>query len=90
LSQKARQVHKPAKRSAEPVKATLAGPRKGKPVQFWLHEEDIRLISQSIRPTDSMVIRTALRVAKVNREFLSAYREAAQLDGRLKVHRKAS
>ena len=66
--------------------------RVGKPVQFWMHDEDRRILrelsawlaGQGVRASDSLVIRTALRSAKVGSELLEAYREAAQLDGRLK------
>jgi hypothetical protein len=66
--------------------------RVGKAVQFWMHEEDRRILrelsawlaSPGVRPSDSLVIRTALRVAKTGSELLQAYHEAAQLDGRLK------
>ena len=69
--------------------------RIGKPVQFWLHEEDRRMVrelaawlaGQGIRSTDSMVIRAALRTAKAGGELLAACKEAAQLDGRLKQHK---
>jgi hypothetical protein len=69
--------------------------RVGKPVQFWLHDEDRQLVrelaawlaGQGIRSTDSMVIRAALRTAKTGGDLLDAYREAAQLDGRLKQHK---
>ena len=69
--------------------------RVGKPVQFWLHDEDRRLIrelaawlaGQGLRPTDSMVIRSALRTAKTGRELLEVYRQASQLDGRIKQHK---
>jgi hypothetical protein len=71
--------------------------RAGKPVQFWIHEEDRRLLrelaawlaGQGERPTDSMVIRSALRVTKTGAEFLKAYRDASLLDGRLKQHKSA-
>jgi hypothetical protein len=71
--------------------------RVGKPVQFWLHEEDRKLVrelaawlsGQGERPTDSLVIRAALRTAKTGSELLDAYRQAAQLDGRLKQHKSA-
>jgi hypothetical protein len=64
----------------------------GKPVQFWLHDEDRKLVrelaawlaGQGIRPTDSMVVRAALRMAKTGTELLEAARQSAQLDGRLK------
>ena len=69
--------------------------RVGKPVQFWLHDEDRQIVrelaawlaGQGIRSTDSMVIRAALRTAKTGGELLDAYRQAAQLDGRLKQHK---
>ena len=71
--------------------------RAGKPVQFWIHEEDRRLLrelaawlaGQGERPTDSMVIRSALRVTKTGAEFLQAYRDASLLDGRLKQRKSA-
>lgn len=67
----------------------------GKPVQFWLHEEDRQLIrelsawlaGQGIRPTDSMVVRAALRMTKTGSGLVEAYRKASQLDGRLKHSR---
>jgi len=74
---------------------TVPKSRVGKPVQFWLHEEDRRLVrelaawlaGQGLRSTDSLVIRSALRTAKTGGELLEAYRQAAQLDGRLKQHK---
>ncbi len=67
--------------------------RVGRPVQFWMHEEDRRILrelsawlaGQGVRVSDSLVIRTALRSAKTGSELLEAYREAAKLDGRLKA-----
>ena len=69
--------------------------RKGKQVQFWFHEEDGRLVrelaawvaGQGLRPTDSLVIRAALRTAQTGAGLLLAYRRAAELDGRLKRHK---
>lgn len=69
--------------------------RKGKQVQFWFHEEDGKLVrelaawlaGQGVRPTDSLVIRAALRTAQTGTAFLQAYRRAAELDGRLKKHK---
>jgi hypothetical protein len=78
----------------EPRPAAVDKPkrRKGKGVQFWFHEEDGRLVrelaawlaGQGARPTDSLVIRAALRTAQTGTAFLQAYRRAAELDGRLK------
>jgi hypothetical protein len=83
---------KTARRAAAP--AAPKG-RVGKPVQFWLHDEDRQMVrelaawlaGQGLRPTDSMVIRSALRTAKTGGDLLEAYRQAAQLDGRLKQHK---
>ena len=69
--------------------------RKGKQVQFWFHDEDGKLVrelaawlaGQGVRPTDSLVIRAALRTAETGTAFLQAYRKAAELDGRLKKHK---
>jgi hypothetical protein len=85
---------KPARRS-EPIPITKS--RVGKPVQFWLHDEDRQLVrelaawlaGQGIRTTDTMVIRSALRMAKTGGELLDAARQASQLDGRLKQHKNA-
>ena len=88
--------HKPdSARKTTSRAPTAPKSRVGKPVQFWLHDEDRRLVrelaawlaGQGLRPTDSMVIRSALRTAKTGGELLEAYRQAAQLDGRLKQHR---
>lgn len=73
----------------------LSKSRAGQPVQFWLHDEDRKLVrelaawlaGQGLRPTDSMVIRAALRTAKTGGQLLEAYRQASRLDGRLKQHR---
>jgi hypothetical protein len=67
--------------------------RVGRPVQFWMHEEDRRILrelsawlaGQGVRASDSLVIRTALRSAKTGAALLEAYHEAAKLDGRLKA-----
>ena len=77
------------------VRTSAAKGRVGKPVQFWLHEEDRLLLrelaawlaGQGIRPTDSMVVRAALRMARTGSELLEAYHQASQLDGRLKQHK---
>jgi hypothetical protein len=77
-------------RKAPAKKAVTA--KRGKPVQFWMHDEDRKLIrelsawlaGQGIRPTDSMVIRAVLRQAKAGSGLLEAYWEAAKLDGRIK------
>ncbi len=65
------------------------------PVQFWLHDEDRRLVrelaawlaGQGVRSTDSLVVRAALRTVKTGGEFREAYRYASRLDGRLKPNK---
>ena len=78
-------------------RTTAAAPknRVGRPVQFWLHDEDRKLVrelaawlaGQGLRPTDSLVIRSALRTAKTGGDLLKAYEEASLMDGRLKRHK---
>ena len=84
-----------ARPKAHPAKHVKS--RVGKPVQFWLHDEDRKLVrelsawlaGQGERPTDSLVIRSALRMANTSGELLKAFRQASQLDGRLKQHKKS-
>jgi hypothetical protein len=84
----------PAKRAASKTAPAEKKPksRVGKPVQFWMHDEDRKLVrelsawlpGQGLRPTDSMVIRAVLRLAKTGGGLIEAYWDAAKLDGRLK------
>lgn len=61
-------------------------------VHFWFQLEDRKtvrelaawLAAQGERPSDSLILRTALRMAKPGSELLAAYREAEKLDGRRK------
>jgi hypothetical protein len=86
----------PALRPKPPAATPVNG--RGKPSQYWLHDEDRRalrrlaawLAAQGERPTDSLVIRSALQMATPGPKLLKAYRQAAQLDGRLKATRNAS
>jgi hypothetical protein len=82
---------KPEKpRAASAEKKTKS--RVGRAVQFWMHDEDTQLVrelsawlaGQGVRPSDSMVIRAALRFTKTGSAFLEAYWQASRLDGRLK------
>ena len=58
---------------------------KGKPTQFWLFDEDRKMIrelaawlsGQGIRTSDSMIVRSVLRTAKTGGALLEAYRQAA-------------
>jgi hypothetical protein len=86
---------KPKKKDDRPAAPSAARKPKskvGKAVQFWMHDEDTQLVrelsawlaGQGVRPSDSMVIRAALRYAKTGNALLEAYRQASKLDGRLK------
>lgn len=85
-------VEEPPPAAVPQAQRPVTGKRVGKPVQFWLHDEDRKLVrelsawlaGQGIRPTDSMVVRAALRMSKPGSAFLDAYRRASLLDGRLK------
>jgi hypothetical protein len=85
----------PALRPKPPAATPVNG--RGKPSQYWLHDEDRRalrslaawLAAQGERPTDSLVIRSVLQMATAGPKLLKAYRQAAQLDGRLKATRNA-
>lgn len=71
---------------------------RGSGAQFWLHDEDRRLLrelsawlaGQGVRATDSLVIRAALRAVKTGNGLLEAYRQASQLDGRLRPRKGES
>jgi hypothetical protein len=91
---KRQEIEEPVKRdiSTKPSIEKKISSKVGKPVQFWMHDEDRKLVrelsawlaGQGIRPTDSMVIRAVLRVAKTGSGLLEAYWQAAKLDGRIK------
>jgi hypothetical protein len=89
-------VEGPVKRKPEKATAPTAAKKPkskiGRAVQFWMHDEDTQLVrelsawlaGQGVRPSDSMVIRAALRYAKTGSGLLEAYWQASRLDGRLK------
>ena len=84
----------PARRDTaqKPVAEKKPKRKIGRAVQFWMHDEDIKLVrelsawlaGQGIRPSDSLVIRAVLRTAKAGSGLLDAYAQAAKLDGRLR------
>lgn len=67
-----------------------AAPIRGRGVHLWLHPKDesnIRVISswlgsQRGRINDSLAIKCALRVARLDSHLLAAYDEAVKVDGR--------
>jgi hypothetical protein len=98
-TEEAQPVKKPETKQSARQEAPKAVPsekkvtrRLGKPVQFWMHDEEIKLVrelsawlaGQGIRPSDSLVIRSVLRLAKTGSGLLEACSQAAKLDGRLR------
>ncbi len=85
--------------SLDAAPATVAAPkaRGGKAVQFWLHDEDRKVIrelaaylsSQGVRPTDSLIVRAALRLVQGDAALVTAFREALAHDGRYRPRPKA-
>ena len=77
---------KPSKQpKTAPTKA-----KRGAAVQFWLRDEDRQTIrelaaylaTQGHRPTDSLIVRAALRLARADASLISAFQQAQALDGR--------
>ncbi len=81
--------------SAEPDVRVSSRPSAHR-VQFYMHDDDRQIVrelsawlaGQGIRASDSLVIRTALRLARTGDELLATYRQLEQQDGRYK-QRKA-
>lgn len=83
---------KPVVRPQNKAETATPPPRRGKAVQFWMHQADEKLIREfaaSLAPhrkriNDSLMIKMALRVAKKRpaAELLVAYDEAIKNDGR--------
>jgi hypothetical protein len=70
----------------------------GQKVTIWMHDADRKLVrelaawlaGQGLRPSDSMVIRAALRFVKTGGTFLETYQQASALDARFKRERTES
>ncbi len=64
--------------------------RKGQGIHFYFNEQDeqrVRILaaflsSQGEKVSDSLIVKTSLRVAQPNNTFLAAYQEAKKADGR--------
>lgn len=67
--------------------------KRGKPMNLYLYETDVAKIRELVswvaangeRVSDSLIVRTALRVASADKKFLAAYRDAAGADQRFKA-----
>jgi hypothetical protein len=66
--------------------------KRGKPMNLYLYDSDIAKIrelvawvaSNGLRVSDSLIVRTALRIASADKKFLTAYADAASADQRYK------
>ena len=67
--------------------------KRGKNVNLYLYDADVARIRElvsyvaanGLRISESLVVRTALRVAQADKRFLAAYGEAASADQRFKT-----
>jgi hypothetical protein len=94
-SVRATQPRHKAKPRIEHPRTAAPAPVRGKAIQFYLHEQDQKLIhelsawlaSQRKRINDSLVVKTVLRAAKTGPELLAAYDAAVKVDGRTRDKR---
>ena|ERR1039457_238513 len=92
---RAAQPRHKAKPRIEHPRTAAPAPIRGKAIQFYLHEQDQKLIhelsawlaSQRKRINDSLVMKTVLRAAKTGPELLAAYDAAVKVDGRTREKR---
>jgi hypothetical protein len=76
---------------------TDSAPKRGKPVNIYLHEADQRrirelaayLANEGLRVSDSQVIKAALLVAQPDKRLLKAYLEIKGADQRYKQEPEA-
>lgn len=67
--------------------------KRGKRMNLYIYDADVTRIrelvsyvaAKGLRVSESLVIRTALRVAQEDKRFLTAYAEAASADQRFKI-----
>ena len=83
----------PAPKAAEPAAPQFTG----KPVAFWLDDEDrailkqmrVLFVTQDLNPSDSLVVRVALRfLPKDAQQVIEKARELQERDGRKVRHQK--
>lgn len=85
-----------SKKASPQLRPPVMKGRRGKAVQFWLHEEDEKLIRelavwlapQRKRINDSLVVKAVLRAVKTGPPLLSGYDDALSTDGRTKGRSK--
>jgi hypothetical protein len=73
--------------------AKKAVSKRGKPMNLYLYDADVARIRElvsyvagnGLRVSESLVVRTALRVAQADKRFLAAYEDAASADQRFKI-----
>ena len=91
------QAARKASPRVEHARIAAPAPIRGKAIQFYLHEQDQKLIhelsawlaSQRKRINDSLVLKTVLRAAKTGPELLAAYDAAVKVDGRTRDKRNS-
>jgi hypothetical protein len=72
--------------------AKKAPSKRGKNTNLYLYDADVARIRElvsyvaanGLRVSESLVVRTALRVAQADQQFLAAYLDAARADQRFK------
>lgn len=75
------------------MSAKKAVSKRGKNVNLYLYTADVARIRElvsyvaanGLRVSESLVVRTALRVANADKRFLAAYADAASADQRFKT-----
>jgi len=80
------------KRGAVKVGTSAVTTHRGKPVNMYMHPDDVSrirslaayLAGQGKRVSDSQVVKAALRVARADSDLLTAYEETLAIDQRFK------
>jgi hypothetical protein len=79
-------------RGAKPGRVTVVKTERGKPVNMYMHPDDLErirtlatyLTAQGNRVSDSQVVKAALRVARADSDLLAAFKETLATDQRFK------
>jgi hypothetical protein len=79
-------------RGVKPGRVTVVKTVRGKPVNMYMHPDDVErirtlaayLAAQGKRVSDSQVVKAALRVARADSDLLAAFEETLAIDQRFK------
>jgi hypothetical protein len=74
------------------TKSSKPKPKRGKPVNLYLREEDVAKVreltaavaAKGERTSDSLIVRAAIQSATPGKAFMDAYKQAASADMRFK------